>query len=230
MPGCDGSFGDDKAMQAIDFYFDFLSPYAYLASHFVERIAEAHGRKVVWRPFRLGVAVVKVMGLRPVMETPLKNDYVRRDLVRMAAVLDLPLTVDRTLVDPLPPALLFYATPEECRPLLAKALLTAQWGEGRDISEPSQLTEVAARYGVSHQQVEQALAGEAQKLLLKVATQEAIARGVFGSPTCAIDDELFWGADRLWLLEHHLQGGGAYPKLTPGQRSVLALGAHGQPL
>ncbi|WP_198085086.1 DsbA family protein [Variovorax sp. E3] len=99
-------------MSVIDFYFDFLSPYGYLAAARIESVAARHGRAVRWRPFRLGVAVVKVMGLRPNMETPLKAPYILRDIARLAKVLDLPLAPPPGLPNPLPPAQLFYAAPE----------------------------------------------------------------------------------------------------------------------
>lgn len=56
-------------MRNIDFYFDFISPYAYFASTQIEAIALRHGYTVAWRPFRLGVTVTKVMGLKPLLET-----------------------------------------------------------------------------------------------------------------------------------------------------------------
>ena len=57
----------------IDFYFDFISPYGYLASTRIEHIAARHGRAVAWRPFLQGVTVLQVMGLKPLLETPLKS-------------------------------------------------------------------------------------------------------------------------------------------------------------
>ena len=68
----------------IAFYFDFLSPYGYLAATKIENLAAKYERQVIWRPFLLGITVVKVMGLKPEMETPLKADYIRQDLPRMA--------------------------------------------------------------------------------------------------------------------------------------------------
>src|SRR5512141_1698770 len=66
----------------IDFYFDFLSSYGSFASLRIEAIAARHGRSVRWHCMLLGVAVMKVMGLKPLLETPLKGDYVRRDFAR----------------------------------------------------------------------------------------------------------------------------------------------------
>ena len=77
----------------IDFYFDFLSPYAYFAATKIETLAARFDRRVSWHAFLLGVTVMQVMGLKPIMETPLKADYAEIDRPRMAKLLGLPLTV-----------------------------------------------------------------------------------------------------------------------------------------
>ncbi|MGB0631259.1 MAG: DsbA family protein, partial [Alphaproteobacteria bacterium] len=59
----------------VDFYFDFLSPYGYLAATQIDDLAARYDRGVVWRPFLVGVTVMNVMGMKPLMETPLKSDY-----------------------------------------------------------------------------------------------------------------------------------------------------------
>ena len=69
----------------IDFYFDFISSYGYFASLRIEEIAARHGRTIEWHPMPLGVAVMKVMGLKPLLETPLKGAYVLNDVARYQA-------------------------------------------------------------------------------------------------------------------------------------------------
>jgi len=71
-------------MQAIEFYFDPISPFAYLGSVQIERVAARLGREVDWKPVLIGVTVLKVMGLKPVPETPLKGPYMQQDAVRLA--------------------------------------------------------------------------------------------------------------------------------------------------
>jgi 2-hydroxychromene-2-carboxylate isomerase len=66
----------------IDFYFDFLSAFGYFASLRIDAIAARHGRRVEWHCMLLGVSVMKVMGLKPLLDTPLKSDYVLRDAPR----------------------------------------------------------------------------------------------------------------------------------------------------
>ncbi len=68
---------------AIDFYFDFSSPYGYLAAQRIEDLARAHGRDVEWHPVLLGV-IFKETGAVPLTQVPIKGDYSRRDMVRSA--------------------------------------------------------------------------------------------------------------------------------------------------
>lgn len=208
-------------MRELDFYFDFMSPYAYLASVKIEAIAARHQRRVRWHPFRLGITVVKVMGLRPLMQTPLKSDYITADIRRLAQVLDVPLKRNGGLDDPLPPGRLFYGVPGDKAAPLAKALLHACWADGRDISDEAVLIEVGEGCGIAADTVRAALLEPATRQRLNEATSAAMARGVFGSPTFAAGDELFWGVDRLWLLDHYLASGEQYdPVALPGDLAV----------
>ena len=77
----------------IRFYFDFVSPYAYLASTQVQALATRYGREVDWRPVLIGITIMKVMGIKPLMETPLKRDYLAKDGPRMARLLGVPLVL-----------------------------------------------------------------------------------------------------------------------------------------
>lgn len=196
-------------MEPIAFYFDFVSPYAYLASNLIDDVAQRHGRGVQWLPFRLGVAVVKVMGLKPLLDTPLKGAYVRRDVARLADALGLPLTPDIGMFDPVPAQQVFYSAPVEMQPDLARMLLHARWADGLDIGDVDVLTEVVHRNaGLARDDIRHWIDSSQAREAVREATRAAIARGVFGSPTFVVGSELFWGVDRLWLLERHLAGEG----------------------
>ena len=208
-------------MNEIDFYFDFLSPFAYLAATRVEALGTRHHRTINWRPFRLGVAVVKVMGLKPLMDTPLKGEYSIKDLARMATLLGEQLALPQVLPDPRPAGRLFYSAAPEHSARLAKALLRAQWAEGLDIADTTVLIRIASEAGLDPAAACDALVNPATKEALSAATQAAIARGIFGSPTCAVGEELFWGTDRLWLLDQYLAAGERYQRLDPTTCVVL---------
>ena len=196
----------------IEFYFDFLSPYGYLGSVGIERIAAQHGRRVLWCPMLLGVTVIKIMGLRPVPETPLKGEYAAHDLVRFFRLVGEPWrpAPDEQL-DPLP-GLRAFVWLDERDPAAAKALAQrlyrAQWCEGRSISTPARVAEEATALGIDAGAVRAALANDRIKTLLRERVDASIEKGVFGCPTFIVDGEMFWGADRLDQVERWIATGG----------------------
>ncbi len=198
-------------MNKIEFWFDFSSPYAYLASVQIEAVAARHARAVRWRPFLLGPAM-KATGMQPLTHTPLRGDYARRDWARLARLLDVPFA----LPDPFPIAALapgraFYFV-EEVRPDLsvpfARRVFRAYYSEGVDISAPEAVQKIAAELGLDAAAIANALGEERLKQKLRVAGDEALARGVFGSPFFIVDGEPFWGSDRIPMLENWLATGG----------------------
>lgn len=198
-------------MKNIDFYFDFSSPYGYLASHRIDAIAQRHGRGVSWRPYLLG-AVFKVNGRRPLPEQPLVGDYARRDITRSARRYGIPLKIpERFPISGVNPSRIFYWLDEQDREqakTLARALYRAYFVDGRDISDPEQVADVAAANGSERAAVLAAMQDPKVKERLKRETDSAIARGAFGSPFVFVDEEPFWGNDRLDEVERWLQTGG----------------------
>ena len=195
----------------IDFYFDFYSPYGYLASTRIDEIAARHGREVVWRPFLLGPAFVAT-GHRPLTDTPLMGDYVARDFARSARLLGVPFRMPEEFPKAaLAPARAYYwlfdDSPEVAR-ALAKAVYHATFGEGRDGSRPELVAELAAGFGVDPEELLTAIGRPDVKERLKSETEAAMKRGVFGSPYIFVDGEPFWGNDRMDQVERWLQTGG----------------------
>ncbi len=195
----------------LDFYFEFASPYGYLASTQIDALAARHGRTVAWRPIMLGAAF-KATGARPLTQTPLKGPYLLHDVPRFARLLGVPLT--------LPPVMpmnslaasracvwLAEEDDEQAR-RLARALFHAHWGEGRDLAAPEAVADVAQGLGIARDDLLAAVADPRIKDRLKAQTQAAIERGVFGSPFIFVDGEPFWGADRLPQIDAWLSKGG----------------------
>ena len=193
----------------IDFYFDFISPYGYLAATQIERIAFAHERDVDWRPFLVGVTVMKVMGLKPLMQTPLKSDYVRIDKPRMASLLGVPLaSPDMHRINSVAAARAFYWIKDrdvQKAVTFAKRILHRLWVDGRDITAPEVVAEEAASVGIDRADLLEALATPSVRNRLHAEMDAAVTRGVFGSPFFIVDEQPIWGVDRLWMLEHWLE-------------------------
>lgn len=144
------------------------------------------------------------------------------DLRRMALALDVPLCEDLNIFNPVPAQRLFHALPHESRGTLAKNLLAARWAHGRKLDSLEALVELGAEFGIPRDIVENALDSPLTKEAVDWATRQAIDAGVFGSPTCVIDRELFWGVDRLWLLDSFL--GAGYRHQTASDDRLKALG------
>ena len=195
----------------IDFYFDFSSPYGYLASTRIDALAARHGRSVVWRPHLLG-AVFKINEQRPLASIPLKNEYTARDLARSARLLKVPFKLPTKFpVGATASSRAFYWMSDRNPALakrLAQALYYAYFTEDRDISSPEVTCDVAARLEVDRAELAQALNDPAVKERLRTEVDAAIARGVFGSPYIIVDGEPFWGSDRLDQVEKWLETGG----------------------
>lgn len=203
--------GDSGAAAPLDFYFDFGSPYAYLASLRLEGLAAVHGRTVAWRPILLG-PVFAVTGSRPNLEIPLRGAYLRRDVERIARRIAAPLVWPQTtaLNSLVPARAVWWLEPHDpaAAARLAARLFHACWGEGIDITGADAVATVAAGLGIDGAALRSGLADPAVKERLRAETAEAIARGVFGAPFVIADGEPFWGWDRLDLLDSWLATGG----------------------
>lgn len=195
------------------FHFDFISPYGYFASLGIEELARRHNRTVDWRPMLLGVAVMKVMGLKPLLDTPLKGDYVRRDVLRKARRHGVRLGRDlnASAGNPLPPARAFYWVKHHYPQLeapMAHALFHAFWAEGRDLSTPQAVAAITLPSGIDAAALAEGAASDEAAAMLRNAVAASIAAGVFGSPTIIADGEPFWGSDRLQDVDAWLSCGG----------------------
>jgi 2-hydroxychromene-2-carboxylate isomerase len=195
---------------AIDFYFDFSSPYGYLASTRIEAIAARHGRLVSWRPFLIG-ALYKQLGYMP-LEQPGKRAYLLHDVPRSARAMGVALRFPRSFPEALiAPARAVYWIADQkpqAAGAFAAAAFRAYWAEGRKLADPQVVAEIAAAQGFAKETVLAALADPTVKERLKTETDAAIANNFFGSPFIVIDGEPFWGADRLDQVERWLASGG----------------------
>ena len=196
----------------IEFYFDFSSPYGYLAAQKIEALAAKHGRLVDWRPILLGV-MFKETGMIPLTEIPLKGPYSRRDLdrsaryhgiegFRMPSLFPVPTQAAARIV-----VWLKATDPARAVPV-AKSLYRAYFVDGIDISNPETAVAIAAKEGVDAAAARAAIDDPKVKDALKQEVGSAIARGVFGSPFVFVDGEPFWGLDRFDQIDRWLATGG----------------------
>jgi 2-hydroxychromene-2-carboxylate isomerase len=193
---------------AFEVFFDFVSPYAFVAFAPLVAMAERHGRGIEPTPV-LFAALLNAHGNVGPAEIPAKRAYIFKDAYRKACALGRPNLV-------LPPthpfnplvALRVASLPQplETRIAIINALFDAAWQRGEAIDTPAAVRSVLDRAG--HDGAELVARAEMAdaKAALRTATDTAIARGVFGVPTVIVDDELFFGSDALPHIEAFLKG------------------------
>lgn len=191
----------------IEFYFDPVSPYAWLAAEQFSRLAQAGGQ-ILSRPILLA-ALLNANATKGPAETPVKRAYVFRDVMRQAKRLGLPFRGPPSHpFNPLAALRALHAVEDELqRVKLTRHLLAAIWREGADVGDPTSLHGVLADGGFDAGDLLAATGTEEIKLRLRDATQAAIDASVFGVPTFRLHDELFWGADRVDTVIWALHGG-----------------------
>lgn len=192
----------------IDFYFEFSSPYGYFASTQIEALAAEFQRQVRWHPILLG-PMFQATGSAPLVDVPVKGQYSLHDMERTAKLFGIPFKQP----DPFPiatvsaaRAVLYVQQQDTAKAAqLAKLLYRAYFVEGQNISKTEVTLAVAEQAGLPVAELQTGIARDDIKALLKQEVNNALARGVFGSPFMFVDDEPFWGFDRFDHIRRWLQ-------------------------
>lgn len=188
-------------MPQIEFWYEFASTYSYPAAMRVERVADATGVAVRWRPFLLGpIFAAQGWNDSPFNIYPAKGRNMWRDLERICETETLALTQPpfRFPQNGLKAArLALVGEKDGWTPAFTRAVYVANFAEQKDIADDAVLRSVLERIGVaSDPAIAQANTVE-NKERLKAQTEEGIRRGIYGAPSFLVGDELFWGNDRL---------------------------------
>ena len=195
--------------RVIEFFFDVGSPYSYLAATQIGGIGGRTGAEVRWRPFLLG-GVFKDTGNEMPARVPSKARYMLADLARWGEHYGVPIRVPpsrfplSTLAAQRALTSVALSRPEKV-PDFALGLFRAYWADDRDVSQPDVVSDVAGACGLDGPAVLAASGQQETKDALRRWTGEAVERGAFGAPSIFVGDSLYWGNDRLDLLERNLQ-------------------------
>lgn len=192
----------------ITFYFDFSSPYAYLASTQIRALARRHGAVLDYRPILLG-GLFKAIDTPnvPIFDMPApKRLYQGVELGRWAARWNVPFKFSSRFPIQTTKALrLVLAAPEGACEALIHAIFEAVWALDRDVTEDETLADLAASAGLAWSELGPRIGTDEVKLELRKRTDEAKDAGAFGVPTFLYEGEMFWGQDRLDALERALE-------------------------
>jgi 2-hydroxychromene-2-carboxylate isomerase len=196
----------------IDFYFDFSSPYSYLATASIDELAARHGYTVNWTPMMLGI-IFKNTGSAPLTEQhPWRAQYAVMDFRRSAEFAGIPFRQPSRFPQAShnPARVLIWlqqTAPDKARPF-AKAVFRHLFIEDGDIQNVDNLVKIGAALGIDEAALRASIQDPAVKQRLVENNESAVKRQVFGAPTFFVGDEPFWGHDRIPHLEWRL-------KMTP---------------
>ena len=197
--------------QAIDFYFDFSSPYGYLGAQRIDAIAEKHSCEVNWRPYLLG-AVFKQLGTSPLVSQPVKGPYSCHDLMRSSRLYGITFKIpDPFPVNSLAACRAYYWLVDDDPALarkLAQTLYRGYFIDNRNLGEAEVVVETAVALGIDKEAVTAGLHDADVKARLRSEVEGALEKGVFGAPFFIYGDEQFWGCDRMDHLDKWLETGG----------------------
>ena len=197
-----------EMLKPIDFYFDFRSPYSYLASTALPKLAAERGAALAYHPFRIR-ELMKTVGNRPTtLESENKGRYARTDLLRWARRYRVPFQgnpnmpkIDFILLG----QLVLVANEQNRGAACVNAIFPAVWANGDDLSDKALLTRRLDEAGFAGTaMIEQASASD-YTAKLDEATAQAAQRGVFGAPTIFVGDDMFFGNDRLDFVDEALK-------------------------
>ncbi len=206
-------------MPMVDWYFDFISPFSYLQC---ERLDSLGPRATIrYRPVLFG-AILSSYAHKGPAEIPAKRAFTYRFVLWRAAQMGIPLKFPpEHPFNPLP--LLRLAIACDCRREVVTRIFRFVWRDGRLPDLPIEWAELAHELGVAD--ADARIADPEVKAQLRRNTDEAIARGVFGVPTLAVDSELFWGVDATDMARDFIAAGSRYPNAEYDRVAALPAAA-----
>lgn len=200
-----------SAPAPVDFWFDFSSPYSYIANEWVDALAARYGRLVRRHAILLG-ATFQAAELKSPVSYPMKREYSLADFARSARFEGVPYRFPEPFPIPTQNAARVFwwlqdTVSPEAAAQWARAGLRAYFTRGLALNDPAVLKSLAAESGLDPDTVEAVWSDPRWKDRLKNACDTAIAAGVFGAPFFMVDGEPFWGNDRKAQLERWLRQG-----------------------
>nr|BAA20398.1 dioxygenase [Pseudomonas putida] len=186
----------------VDFYFDFLSPFSYLANQRLSKLAQDHGLTTCYNAIDLARVKIAIGNVGPSnRDLEVKLDYLKVDLQRWAQLYGIPLVFPANYNSRRMNTGLYYSEAEVQAAAYVNVVFNAIWGEGIAPDLESLPALVSEKLGWDRSAFERFLSSNAATERYDEQTHFAIERKVFGVPTMFLGDEMWWGNDRLFMLE-----------------------------
>jgi len=197
----------------IEFFFDCSSPWTYLAFVNIQPLAKEAGEEISWRPLLVGGifnTVNKTMYETRANPVPAKQAYTLKDMADWARLAGIRIKMPPTVfpvnaVKSMRGCVWLQQQHPDKLVLFATKVFEAYWGDDQDISQDDVLAKICASVGIDPAKFAAGIGEQAVKDQLKANTDEAIARGAFGSPTIYLDKtDMYFGNDRMPLIRDKL--------------------------
>lgn len=194
-------------MKSLEFYFDYLSPYAYFAWNKIEKFAADHHVELIIKPVVFGKLLDHWGQLGPA-EIPPKRAWLTKYCMYYATTNNLPLKFPKShpfnSLSALRASLKIVSGEHQAK--LISEIFLAGWGESQDIGDIEVIANVATKIGLDGDEIKESINNIEVKEALKNNTADAISKGVFGIPTMIFEGELFWGNDQFEYLSNLIKG------------------------
>lgn len=194
--------------KTVDYYHFLISPWSYLAIGTFNDLKKRTGITVNYLPIDVGSTFSNMGGVPPFKRHPSRQRLRMDELKRWSEHLNVPMNLtpaffpaDQTLA-----ACMVYAATADQAATLSDAILTAVWRDEKNVADPDALVAIANDCGIDGKALLASADSDAMRQKLIDVTTSAHEKDVFGSPTYALDGELFWGQDRLDFLERAIVG------------------------
>jgi 2-hydroxychromene-2-carboxylate isomerase len=197
-----------KHHAVVDFYFDYGSPASYLAWTQLAGICARHGATLCYKPVVLG-AIFKATGNASPATVPAKGKYVFQDLARWAARWRVPLQANPffpiNTINLMKAAYGIQTRQAERFEALNRAVFHALWVDALDLNAPAVAARILAEAGFDPVDIAALIDEPEVRAGIRRNTDEAVQRGVFGAPTFFVGKDMYWGQDRLFMVEEAIE-------------------------
>lgn len=196
----------------IEYFYSVRSSFTYLGHQEIVQLSRKHNCRLVHKPILLGTVVPATGGIPFQDRHPARLEQATQDMLRWGALRCIPILADPSHhYGPMDypagtmAAAILADLPQNDLDILAFAIVEALWRFDRDIGKQEVVAAICDEHGLDGAKLTAAAVEPAAKALIQENNRDAIERGVIGAPTYIVDDEMFYGQDRLSFVAHHLE-------------------------